>query len=235
MPYAPAHERMKVAAAGLQRKRDAEERVRSRVNNTVPAFLEKAAEHSVQRPDKPVKLHPNPVDQMWEPIVPKRETKAMSEYSSGVRRVVEAEIDQLMEWGLPRFQVRFPRAREETIRPMLVLACRGGKLCFLRTDNAAAIFVATVTPEEPELSVYEYLLASRISVPDEVAKLYRSGLKWAVSVGACSYTVGTSTGASIQKYMEQLGREFGEPVHNHTYTFLLKKGMQVEDLDNAAE
>lgn len=104
-----------------------------------------------------------------------------------LRRVVEAELEELLDWGVPKFQVRFPRCSRESVMPMLRMATRGGKMYFVRTDNACALFVAEVTPWEPLLFVYEVFVVSRIVAPWEERKLRQAGRDWAKDIKACEF------------------------------------------------
>lgn len=131
-----------------------------------------------------------------------------------VRRVNEAELDEMLEWGVPKFQQRFPRCSRESVRPLLQTATRGGKLYFVRTDNACALFVAEVTPWEPLLFVYEVFVVSRIVAPWEVRKLYYAGRDWAKDISACGFNYGVSTGIKGEDF-EPIARVIG---YTHTET-----------------
>lgn len=109
------------------------------------------------------------------------------------RLVVEAEIEELMEWGLPRYQEVYPRCTYDSIRPWLGLACRGGRLRFVRTDNAVGLFVAETTPEEPLLFVYQWIVVRRSSTGDQSKEAYRiirAGERWGISIGAIGFQFG---------------------------------------------
>jgi len=228
MPYTDPKARMAVARAGKAVIEAAKPHVHVRTVVLPPMgqqpVLKLAQPHHVDT------IVENPLLSAWEPITFQKETRAMSGFDVGVRRVVEAEIDQLMEWGLPRFLARYPRARAETIRPMLIMACRGGKLAFFRTDDACALFTAEVTPWEPELFVYETFMVSRISVPREVTRLYRAGMKWAIDIGACGFQYGSSTGVDIRKFAEKVGHD----VAGQFFVKHLRRDMQLPELDEAA-
>lgn len=134
------------------------------------------------------------------------------------RRVVEAEIDEILEWGLPRFLDRFPRCTPESVRPMLLVGVRGGRFNFVRTGNACGLFCAEVTPWEPLLTVYEVFVVSKgpgvrdgAGVgPLEVPNIYRAGALWANEIGACGYRYGSSTGADIEPIATRIGHDVKE-------------------------
>ena len=95
------------------------------------------------------------------------------------RPVVECEIDELMEWGITKMREIYPRCTAKSVRPMLVRACRDKKMRFLRTENAAALFLVETTPWEPEPYSYQVLIVTRIVAPHEFMRLileqWRSG------------------------------------------------------------
>src|SRR5215469_5569672 len=99
---------------------------------------------------------PNPILEASEPFsftLPERPHNYRDDLEP--RPVVEAEIDELMSWGMPRYQEVYPRCIEESVRPMLIMGCRGGRMRFLRTVDACGLFIAEVTPWEPALFVYQ--------------------------------------------------------------------------------
>lgn len=125
---------------------------------------------------------------------------------STVRRVVPAEIDWLIEWGLPRFQHAYPRATAQSIYPLLQLACQGGQMLFVRTDSACGLFYAERTPFEPELVVRDaFVVKRREGADDERDAIYRAGLRWAEEIGAVNYRYGSTTGVKLDKVAEKIG------------------------------
>lgn len=125
---------------------------------------------------------------------------------STVRRVVPAEIDWLIEWGLPRFQKMYPRCTPQSIYALLNLACQGGQFLFVRTDSACGLFFAERTPFEPELVVRDAFVVKRREAADaERDAIYRAGLRWAEEIGAVNYRYGSSTGVKLDKVAEVIG------------------------------
>jgi hypothetical protein len=137
---------------------------------------------------------PNPVLNAFEPFAFPAEPKMAHEYGDGEPRpVVEAEIEELMLWGLPKYQEIYPRCTYDSIRPLLLLACRGGRARFLRTKDATSLFFAETTPAEPELFVYQYFVVSRVNTGNgykEAYRLIRASQRWAESVGAVGFEFG---------------------------------------------
>lgn len=109
------------------------------------------------------------------------------------RMVVEAEIDELMEWGLPLYQEIYPRCTEESVRPMLILATRGGRMRFLRTKEACSLFVVERTAWEPLLFAYQVFVVARFTTgaSDRGAyRLVRASKQWAEEIGAVGFEFG---------------------------------------------
>jgi hypothetical protein len=135
-----------------------------------------------------------------------------------VRRVVPAEIDWVLEWGIPRFQHRYPRCTPQAWYRELQLACNGGSFYFVRTDSACGLFVAIRTPEEPEITVLDRFVVKRREAADaEALSIYRSALEWAKSIGAVAYTFSSSTGVKLDKIADALGAD----VRTYGYTKIL--------------
>lgn len=145
--------------------------------------------------------------------------------SSVPRRVTEADIADILSWGVPRFQRRYPRCTEESVRPMLLMALRSSQFCFLCTDMAAGLFVAERTPWEPELTVQDVFIVakarqkveegvSQTEAPDlyhgraHAANILRVAFRWAVDVGAVAFHYGSSTGVDIEPMAEASGVGF---------------------------
>jgi hypothetical protein len=137
-----------------------------------------------------------------------------------VRRVVHAELDEMIAWGMPRFLRRFPRCTAQAMWPFLADACNGGPYFFCRTDNACGLFVAMCTPEEPEIAVIDkFVVKKREAANDEERDaIYRAGLEWAKSINAVSFTYGSSTGVRLDGVAEKIGHD----IINHSYTKILR-------------
>lgn len=143
---------------------------------------------------------PNPMLVASEPFAFPPEPRRGHEYSEfDPRPVVEAEIEGLMEWGLPKYQETWPRCTYDSVKPMLIMACRGGRMRFLQTDNVVALFIAETTPWEPELYVWTVLVASRIDAAREVHRLLRAGKRWAEEIGAVGFEFGTAARETMDR------------------------------------
>lgn len=134
------------------------------------------------------------------------------------RSVREDEIDDLIGWGMPLFKHRFPRCTRETILPLLKIGVSSGRMRFVRTENAAGLFVADVTPWEPMATVNEVVVGSRMPSL-EIMSIYRAGKEWAQEIGACEYNYGASTGIDL----EPIARRIGYDRRWQGYTLTLTK------------
>lgn len=169
-----------------------------------------------------VEVTHNPMLDAVDPVtIPTRPPPTKPEYSrTTVRRVVHAELDEMISWGLPRFLRRFPRCTGEAMWPILALAVNGGAYYFCRTDNACGLFVVMTSPEEPEPFVVDKFVVKRREAADNEERdaIYRAGLEWAKSLNAVSYTFGSSTGVPLDGVADMIKPD----ITNHTYTKILR-------------
>lgn len=121
--------------------------------------------------------------------------------------VVEADIEELLEWGLPRYQEIYPRCTYDSVKPMLIVATRGGRMRFLRTKNGASLFIAETTPWEPELYVYQVFVITRITAPKEAYRLVRESWRWAHEIGAVAFEFGRATQEAEKLMMDRIRPE----------------------------
>lgn len=179
-------------------------RTLSRIGDETPP---KIAKPELERPP----MIDNPLLVGMEPAtIPTERAPAKRDFArSTVRRVVPAEIDELIGWGLPRFQQRFPRCTAQSIWPTLNLATQGGMMLFVRTESVCGLFVAERTPWEPDLAVYDvFVVKRREAADDERDAIYRAGLDWACEIDAVSYQYGASTGANLDKVASTIGYNY---------------------------
>ncbi|HSS23226.1 MAG TPA: hypothetical protein VLL82_02180 [Mycobacterium sp.] len=173
----------------------------------------KLPKHVPERPE----MTENPQAGGFEPVTISLERPPIKpDYAkTTVRRVVPAEIDWLIEWGLPRFQHRFPRCTPQSIWATLNLGCQGGAMYFVRTDSACGLFVAERTPWEPELAVYDVFVVKKRDAQNEEERdaIYRAGLRWAEEIGAVTYQYGASTGVKLDAVAERIGYDY--PVYGY--------------------
>lgn len=121
------------------------------------------------------------------------------------RQVTPGEVDELLTWGLPHFAVCFPDATRDNIRPMLMLACNGGKVRFVRTKHAVGLFALEATPWNPLGTVHKVFVVARQHAPAEVLAMYEEGLRWAAACGAKWYHFEECAGYPIAPIAERIG------------------------------
>lgn len=121
------------------------------------------------------------------------------------RQVTPGEVDELLTWGLPHFAVCFPDATRDNIRPMLMLACNGGKVRFVRTKHAVGLFALEATPWNPPGTVHKVFVVARQHAPAEVLAMYEEGLRWAAACGAKWYHFEECAGYPIAPIAERIG------------------------------
>jgi|SRR5215471_6641363 len=159
----------------------------------------------------------NPMANASEPAtIDTQRPPAKRDYAgSTARRVVPAEIDELIGWGLPRFQHRFPRCTPQSIYPLLMEATNGGRFLYVRTDSAQGLWIAERTPWEPELAVYDaFVVKKRLEANDEERDaIYRAGLRWAEEIGAVTFQYGASTGVKLDAVAAKIGFDF--PIYGY--------------------
>lgn len=134
-----------------------------------------------------------------------------------VRAATEADLDWMMSWGYERFIMRYPRLSPQQAYQLLKA---GLQLPYrlVRTDEGAALFVATRAPWEPELVVYEVAVATMKARPAQAIALYEEGLRWAQEIGAVEYKFGSSTGVDLTPIAERIGCDIRE----QSFTKILK-------------
>lgn len=126
-----------------------------------------------------------------------------------VRLVSSAEVDELVAWGLPKIQLRYPRATAQAIIPFLRNACRGGQVRFLRTDNGCGLFQIVQTPWEPLPIVEEVFVIVREPQMNakDARRIYSAARTWADEIKAVAFEYGGSTGVDITPIARKIGYE----------------------------
>jgi hypothetical protein len=176
---------------------------------------------TIERPP----VTPNPILEREDPTSFPRERMPEPLYDSITPRIVtEADIDELLTWGLPRFRRRYPRATPELIRPVLFAGTRGGRFRYLRTSVAQGLFEAIRTPWEPEIAVVDVFVVGRARQRDnltdedkvlwkaqeqEVPNIIVAAYLWAMDIKAVSFQVAQSTGINYQRVIEQVQKRIG--------------------------
>jgi hypothetical protein len=107
---------------------------------------------------------------------------------SGVRAIGEADIEELLEWGVPAYQARGHKVTAEAILPLCRVAIGGFPFRALRTDYAFGVFAADKKPWEVTPAVVDLFLAWRdAEFVHQAVQICRSARQWAKSVGAYEF------------------------------------------------
>lgn len=204
-------------------------------------------------------MHDRPATYSSEPTTlpdPRAKMNETSYDSTVPRRVVEAEIDELLAWAMPRFHHRWPRCTEQSVRPFLIMATRSGRYCFLRTSLCMALFESATDWTEPERVVRTIFVESQPSrglrgtgvtgdgtvitdpgsapgvyrgVKVELPNLYKAGFKWAVEIGAPEFFYDESTGADIGAVTDLLGTDGHRVTHSVNIAEALARAQAAAD------
>lgn len=76
---------------------------------------------------------------------------------------------------------------------------------FLRTENAAALFLVETTPWEPEPYCYQVLIVSRVVAPREFMRLMLAMEAWAEEIGAIGFEYGGIPGQDWDAAASRIG------------------------------
>ena len=185
--------------------------VRRQTRNT-PGFVQPPMD-PVRQPDPVERTQPNP--RLYEPppeaglykLQPATGPFALQAPDpKAVRAVTETDLDELLEWGIPRYIARRPWVTREGILPFLHTACQGMPFKFLRTENACGIFQAGRGPGESALSVCDVLVVDRegSNASFEAVKIYRAGLEWAQQLKACEFSIGEDNGIDLSAIAKRI-------------------------------
>src|SRR5712671_470255 len=136
--------------------------------------------------------------------------------SNHVRPVTEADLEEGLLWGIPRFTRRHPRCTREGMLPLLRTACQGHPFKFLRTDRAFGLFMVERMPWEPLPTVFDVFVVSRgkdgviggqRNIDAEVVRIYQAALDWADSINAVEFRFANDVDEDVDlaPFAERLG------------------------------
>jgi hypothetical protein len=126
--------------------------------------------------------------------------------SNAPRAVTTGDLNELMEWALPVYQKRHPRASVESMSPLLNLACHNSRYRFLRTNDATGLFAYQTTPWEPAGEVIDlFVIARDADAVHQAVRIYRAGLAWAKQMRAAEFWFAEDTGIELTAIAERLG------------------------------
>jgi len=126
-----------------------------------------------------------------------------------VRTVTENDIEEFLEWGVPRFAEDYPDCTREAMLPFIRMVIQSNAYKALRTDNCFGLFTFARLPWEPRGMVTDVAVVSRKEDhPNqhkgvELTRVCRAALEWAISHGASSFHLG----ADLAPIGRRLGME----------------------------
>jgi hypothetical protein len=131
-----------------------------------------------------------------------------------VRRVTEADLDELIPPSIPQFQKRWPNLTEETTYVFCKSLLGTNQALLVRTDNAWGAATVARPFFEPQAIVSERWVASirpaTKGLSSEPLAIYHAIRDWAKAIGAAEWTFGESTGADLTVIAREMGFDLDE-------------------------
>jgi hypothetical protein len=131
----------------------------------------------------------------------------------GIRTVREPDIEEFMLWGFPRILEFNPRATREYMLPFLRTAINSNEYKVVRTDNCFGLFVFGRFPWEPAGEVADIGVYNRPDgepkngLGNEVVRVYRAGLEWAVAIRAARFRFASDNGYDLKIIAQRIGMD----------------------------
>jgi hypothetical protein len=126
-----------------------------------------------------------------------------------VRTVNENDVEEFLEWGVPRFAEQYPDCTREAMLPFIRMAIQANTYKAVRTDNCFGLFNFTRLPWLPRGMVCDVaVVARKEDHPNqhkgvELIRVCRAGLEWATHLGASRFYLG----ADLAPIAKRLGME----------------------------
>ena len=161
-----------------------------RTTNT-PGFVAPPLDHAPAQPDPVERTQPNP--RLVEPppagqfALRPVENFALVTDPKMPRAVTEADLDELLTWGLPLFQSHYPGATAERMLPLLRRACAGYPYRALRTDAAFGVFMIDAKVWHTAPIVFSLFIGWQEDAPLQAVRICRSAMEWAKSIKASHF------------------------------------------------
>lgn len=122
-----------------------------------------------------------------------------------VRRIVEAEVEELCRGAIPLFKERFPNLELDRFVAFIKSNMHSNMFRFVRTDNAWGAANVRTTFFEPQLTVSElWVVKIKTSLRDPLA-IYADFVSWGRSIKAAEFHFGSMTGIDIKPFAEAIG------------------------------
>lgn len=127
-----------------------------------------------------------------------------------LRRVTEADFDELIGPSLSKFQERWPNLTAESTYLFCRSMLNNNQGLMIRTTNAWGAATFSRPFFEPFGIVSERFVVSIRNVSgeglwSEPLAIYAAMRKWAISIGAAEWTFGSSTGMDLAPFAKRLG------------------------------
>ena len=132
---------------------------------------------------------------------------ARVEVSPKIWRVGEAELEGLCEASVPFFLERYPRLNVERTVSYVRSALHENRSRVIRTENAWAMATINQTFFEPEPVVYEIFMCSFKKNANDIVWLAKDLVKWAESVRAVEYRMGSATEYDVAPLARRIGAD----------------------------
>ncbi len=117
-----------------------------------------------------------------------------------VRTVTENDIEEFLEWGVPRFAEEYPDCTREAMLPFIRMVICSNAYKAVRTDNCFGLFTFARLPWIPRGIVSDVAVVSRKEDhPNqhkgvEITRVCRAALEWAMSLNAAQFYLGAVLG-----------------------------------------
>ena len=191
-----------------------------RETHNTPGFAQPALDHGPARPAQVDRTEPNP--RLVEPppagayaLRPVEQFQLASASPDAPRAVIEADLPELFEWGIPMYAARHPAVSLESMFPLVRRAIQGSPYRALRTPSAFGIFMADHKPWMLAPVVFDICIAWRD--PDDVheaVKICRAAREWAKSIKAAEFQIIECDG-DLRILAERLGLKEVAVLHSY--------------------
>lgn len=143
-------------------------------------------------------------------VVPKMSHMEQSSYVPKVRRVVEAEIEEIALRAQPLFNKRYPRMTKEGTIAWLRSIIYNNRWLFIRSAHAAGVAFCKQDVFEPLPVVVEFAVISwapASGLGNGSVLIYREMLKWAEDLKAIEFWFGSANEFDLTPFAKRLGCE----------------------------
>lgn len=142
-------------------------------------------------------------------VVPRMSNMPQEAYVPKVRRVVEAEIEEIAMRAQPFFKERYPRMTPEGTTTFLRSIINNNRWLFIRTAYSAGCAYVKQDVFEPLPVVVEFAIVSwsHSALGSGGIRIHREFIKWAESINAIEYWFGSANNTDLSAFAKRLGCE----------------------------